>query len=115
MQLIKVLRLFTQEKQASYPEINIGKHMVTEKGLHGFKNVEQLVRKEGKNLQEQVLALLKLVHNTEGKVIHPVQARHAVKVELPQFADKTQQDAHQFLMTILPVLQLPQGSVSTVL
>ena len=62
-----------------------------------------------------MLALLKLVHNAEGKVIHPVQARHAVKVELPQFAGNTQQDAHEFLMTILPVLQLPQGSVSTVL
>ena len=46
MQLIKILRLPTQEKQASYPEINIGKHTVTEKGLRGFKNVEQLVRKE---------------------------------------------------------------------
>ena len=46
-----------------------------------------------------------------------MQARHAVKVELPQFADNTQQDAHEFLMAILPVLQLPryQGSVSSVL
>ena len=50
---------------------------------------KQHVRKEGKNLQEQVLALLKLVHNTEGNVIYPVQARHAIKVELPQFADNT--------------------------
>ena len=64
-----------------------------------------------------MLALLKLVHNTEGKVIHPIQARHAVKVELPQFADNTQQDTHELLMTILPVLQLPryQGSVSSFL
>ena len=39
------------------------------------------------------------------------------KSELPQFADNTQQDAHEFLMAILPVLQLPryQGSVSSVL
>ena len=38
------------------------------------------------------------------------------KVELPQFADNKQQDAHEFLMAILPVLQLPryQGSVSSV-
>ena len=64
-----------------------------------------------------MLALLKLVHNTEGKVIHLVQARHVVKVELPQFADNTQQDAHEFSMAILAVLQLPrsQGSVSSVL
>ena len=51
-----------------------------------------------------MLALLKLVHNTEGKVIHLVQARHAVSVELPQFADNTQQEAHEFLMEILPML-----------
>ena len=46
-----------------------------------------------------------------------VQARHATKVELAQFADNTQQDAHRFLMAILPVLQLPryQESVSSVL
>ena len=46
-----------------------------------------------------------------------MQVRHAVKVELPQFADNTQQDAREFLMAILPVLQLPryQGSVSSVL
>ena len=64
-----------------------------------------------------MLALLKLVHNTERNVIHPVQARHADKIELPQFAGNTQQDAHEFLMAILPVLQLPryQGSVSSVL
>ena len=64
-----------------------------------------------------MLPLLKLVNNAEGKVIHPVQARHAVKVELPQFADNTQQDAHEFLMAIISVLQLPrhQGSVSSVL
>ena len=51
---------------------------------------KQLVRKEGRNLQEQVLALLKLVNNTEGKVMYLVQARHAAKVELAQFADNTQ-------------------------
>ena len=76
-----------------------------------------VVTKERRNLQKQVLAWLKLVHNTEGKVIHPVQARHALKVELPQFADNTQQHTHEFLMAILPVLQLPrdQESVSSVL
>ena len=78
---------------------------------------KKLVWKEGINLQEQILALLKLVHNTEGKVIHPVQARYVVKVELPQFADNTQQDADEFLMAILLALQLPryQESVSSVL
>ena len=29
----------TQEKQASYPEINIVKHTVTEKGPWGFRNL----------------------------------------------------------------------------
>ena len=64
-----------------------------------------------------MLALLKLVHIAEGKVIHPVQVRHVVKVELPQFADNKQQDAHEFVMTILLVLQLRryQGNVSSVL
>ena len=78
---------------------------------------KQHIRREGRNLKEQMLALLKLVHKTEGKVIHTVQARHAVNVELPQFADNTQQDAHEFLIAILPVLQLPryQGSVLSVL
>ena len=49
--------------------------------------------------------------------MHPVQPRHAVKVELPQFADNTQRNAHEFLMANFPVLQLPryQGSVSSVL
>ena len=63
------------------------------------------------------MSLLILVHNTEGKLIHPVQTNHAVKVELPQFADNTQQDALEFLMTFPPVLQLPgyQGSVSSIL
>ena len=80
-------------------------------------NLKQLIRKEGRNLKEQLLELLKLVRNTEGKMIHSVQARHAVKVELPQFADSAQQDAHKFLMEILPVLQLPRHpeSVSSVL
>ena len=76
-----------------------------------------LVMKEGRNLQGQVLALRKLPYNAEWKVVYLVQARHVVKVELPQFADNKQQGAHEFLMTILPVLQLPryQGSVSSVL
>ena len=55
-----------------------------------------------------MLVFLNLVLNTGGKVIHPVQARHAVKVELPQFADSTQQDAHEFLKAVLPVLQFPR-------
>ena len=61
--------------------------------------------------------MLKLVHSTEGKEIQLVQARRAVKDELPQFTDNIQQDAHEFLMAILSVLQLPryQGSVSSVL
>ena len=64
-----------------------------------------------------MLTLLKLVHNTEGKVIHPMQARHTVKVELPQFADNMQQDLHEFLIANLPVLPLPryQESISSVL
>ena len=129
----------TQEKQASYPEINVVKHSVTTKGSRGLRNLgntyymneifqcftegfsslrsslKQLVRKEGGNLQKQVLTFLKLAYNTEGKVIHPVQARYAVKGELPQFAYNIQQNAHEFLMTIFPVLQLPryQGSVSS--
>ena len=53
--------------------------------------LNSLFGKKGGNLQEQVLAFLKLVHITEGKVIHPVQVRHAAKVELPQFADNIQQ------------------------
>ena len=52
----------------------------------------------GTNQKSLVLAFLNLVHNTEEKVIHPVQARHAVKFELPQFADNTQQDQDEFLM-----------------
>ena len=64
-----------------------------------------------------MLVFLNLVLNTGGQVTHPVQARHAVKVELPQFADNTQQDTHEFLMAILPVLQFPRywGCVSSVL
>ena len=129
MQIIKTLRyLSTQEKQASYPEINAVKHTVTAKGPRGLTNLgntcytnaifqcvakgasslrsspKHLVRKEERNLKKQVLALLKLAHNAEGKLIHPVQVRDAVKVELPQFADNIQQDAHEFLMAILPVL-----------
>ena len=131
----------TQEKQASYPEINVVKYTVTAKGLRGLRKLgdtcyrnaifqclatgasllrispKHFVREERRDLQEQVLALLKLVHNAEGKVTHPLQVRHAVKVELPHFADNTQQDAHEFLMTILPVLQLSryQGSLSSLL
>ena len=61
--------------------------------------------------------MLKLVHNTEEIVIHPVQARYAVKFEFPQFADNIQQDTHEFSMTILPVPRLPryQGCVSSIL
>ena len=45
-------------------------------------------------------------------MINPVQARHAVKVELPHFADNTQQDENEFLIAILSALQLSryQGS-----
>ena len=84
----------TQEKQASYSEIHVVKHIVTMKGLQELRNFgnnyymngifqclvegalslrsspKQLVRKEGRNLHNQVLALLMLLHNTEGKV-HP--------------------------------------------
>ena len=123
------------------PNCQIAKHTVTKKGPRGLRNLgntcymnvifqclakgtsslrsspKQPVRKEGRNLQEHVVALLKLVHNTDRKVIYPVQVRHDVKAELPQFADNTQQDAHEFLIAILPVLQLPryQGSVLSVL
>ena len=34
--------------------------------------------------------MLKLVDNTEGKMIYPVHARHAFKIESPQFADNMQ-------------------------
>ena len=37
-----------------------------------------------------MLALLKLVDNIEGKMIYPVHARHAFKIESPQFADNMQ-------------------------
>ena len=57
---------------------------------------KHVVRKEGRNLQEQVLALLKLVHSAEGNVIHSMQSRHAVKNELLQFADNTQQGSYEF-------------------
>ena len=40
------------------------------------------------------------MHSTEGKVIYPVQVRYTVKVELTQFFDNTQQDAHEFLVAI---------------
>ena len=67
---------------------------------------KQLVRKEGRNFQERLLVLLKLIHYIEGNLIYPVQTRHDVKVELPQFTDNTQQDAQEFLMAILPVIFL---------
>ena len=78
---------------------------------------KQLVRKKGRNFQERLLVLLKLIHYIEGKLIYPVQTRHDVKVELPQFTDNTQQDAQEFLMAILPVILLTryQGNVSSVL
>ena len=38
----------------------------------------------------------KVIHNTERKVMHPAQTRHVIKVELSQFADNTQQEAHRF-------------------
>ena len=47
-------------------------------------------------MKDQVLALLNVVYNTEGKVTHPGLERHAVKVGLPQFTDNGQQDAHEF-------------------
>ena len=46
---------------------------------------KQLVRKEGRNYQEWLLVLLKLIHYIEGKLIYPLQARHDIKLELPQF------------------------------
>ena len=88
------------------------------KGVSSLRtSPKYLVNKEERNLHEQVLSLLKLVHIAERKMIHPVQVRHVVKVELPQFADNKQQDAYEFVMTILLVLQLRryQGSVSSVL
>ena len=131
-------KMSNQEKQACYPESNNVKYTVIVKETHGLNlgntchmnaisqclaeeasslrsSSKQLVKKKGINFKELVFALLKVVHNTEGKVIHPGQARHTVKVELPQFADGLQQDAHAFIMAILPALQLPryQGSVSS--
>ena len=38
----------------------------------------QLLKKEGRNFKD-LLALLKVVHTTEGKIIHPVQVRQSVK------------------------------------
>ena len=58
---------------------------VTERASSLRVSLKQLVRKKGRNLKEQVLALLKLLHNAARKVKHPLQARHTVKVELPQF------------------------------
>ena len=49
-------------------------------------------------------------------MIHLVQARRAVKVELPQFVDNTVLEACYFFMAILPVLQLPsyEGTVLSI-
>ena len=128
-----------QENQASYPEINVVKQTVTTKGPWGLRNLgntcyinqifhclaegasllrrspKQFVKKEGRNLQRQVLALLKFVHSTEGKVIDPVQARHVSKLSCHNLL--ITQDAHEFLMASLLVLQLLryQGSVSSVM
>ena len=50
-------------------------------------------------------------------MIHSAQAWHAVRVKLPQYTDNTKKDEHEFLMAILPVIQLPryQESVSSIL
>ena len=53
---------------------------------------------DGTNLKKQVFVFLNLVHKREGKVILPVQAKNAVKVEIVQFADNTQQDEDEFSM-----------------
>ena len=129
-----------QEKQASYLESNVVKHTFAAKGTRELRNSrktcymnaifqclgegasslrsspKQVVRKEGINLKEQVLALLKLLHNTKGKVIHPVQARQTVKLSFHNLLI-TEQYAHDLLTAILPLLQLPkyQGSVSSIL
>ena len=75
---------------------------------------------EGNNtgvVKEQITALLKVIYNTKGQAINPWQARNAIKSELPQFANNNQQDAHEFLMAIIPSLVLPnyQGKVTSVL
>ena len=57
-------------------------------------------------VKEHVTALLKVINDTEGQAIFPSQARNAIKIELPQFADNNQQDAHEFLMAIIPRLAL---------
>ena len=68
-------------------------------------------------VKEHVTALLKVINNTEGQAIFPSQARNAIKSELPQFADSNQQDAHEFLMAIIPRLALLkyQGRVVSLL
>ena len=82
--------------KASLLPRDVAKHTVTAKGPRGIRNLENtsymneifqcvakgasslrsnpknLVRKEGRNLQEQVLAQLNLVHSAKGKVIYPV-------------------------------------------
>ena len=82
--------------KASLLPRDVAKHTVTAKGPRGIRNLgntsymneifqcvakgasslrsnpKNLVRKEGRNLQEQVLAQLNLVHSAKGKVIYPV-------------------------------------------
>ena len=72
-----------------------------------IKRWRLLTRKNWRKLNEQVLALLKVVCNTLGEVMHSGQGRRAVKFDMPQFADKVEESADKFSMAILPILQLP--------